>query len=271
VTTPALRTRKKSALRAVTFCRLPLYLAKTEAEPAERSHTVGARAGRASTPEVTTMKPESSTTRARLATAHAKTSESGTEGPQTDASEQTARANAAMLRYANGEDAAFPELYRLLAPRLYRLCRWLCAADASELFQEVFLKIHRARATFVDSGNVFAWSAAIARKTHVDLVRYRARRPETALPSLQLELWPLPGAPSPEAPLLQRELEHEVERELGLLSSNLRVAYHLVKVRGQSYADASAELGAPIDALKQRVHRATQEIRESVTLFLKAS
>jgi RNA polymerase sigma-70 factor (ECF subfamily) len=175
-----------------------------------------------------------------------------------------------MLRYANGDDAAFRELYGLLAPRLYRLCRCLSAADAGELVQEVFLKIHRARATFVDTGSVFAWSAAIARKTHVDLIRYRARRPETTLPSNQLELGPLHSGLSPEAPLLQRELEHEVQRELGLLSDTLRVAYNLVKVRGQSYADASAQLGAPVDAIKQRVHRACEELRAGVTLFVNA-
>jgi RNA polymerase sigma-70 factor (ECF subfamily) len=182
----------------------------------------------------------------------------------------TSRANAAMLRYASGDDAAFRELYALLAPRLYRVCRWLSPADAGELFQEVFLKIHRARASFVDSGSVFSWSAAIARKTHVDLVRYRARRPETALPSDQLELRPSHGALSPEAPLLQRELEREVERELARLSDNLRVAYDIVKVRGQSYADASAQLGAPIDAIKQRVHRACEGIRPGLTLFVQA-
>lgn len=217
------------------------------------------------------MMTENRTTRTDLNAAHSLARQSGSDSTHSQPCGQTARANAAMVRYASGDDAAFPELYRLLAPRLYRLCRWLCGADASELFQEVFLKIHRARASFVDSGNVFAWAAAIARKTHVDLVRYRARRPETALPSIQIELWPMHGAPSPEAPLLQREIEREVERELGRLSNNLRVAYDLVKVRGQSYAAASAELGAPVDAIKQRVHRASEEIRESVTLFLKAS
>jgi RNA polymerase sigma-70 factor (ECF subfamily) len=216
------------------------------------------------------MKPALCTTRTRLS-AHPKTIGNGPQRATDATSGQTARANAAMLRYASGDDSAFPELYRLLAPRLYRLCRWLSTGDASELFQEVFLKIHRARATFVDSGSVFAWSAAIARKTHVDMVRYRARRPETALPSSQLDLRPMCAALSPEAPLLQRELEREVERELGLLSDNLRVAYNLVKVRGQSYAAASVALGAPIDAIKQRVHRASEEIRASVTLFVNAS
>lgn len=191
--------------------------------------------------------------------------------PEAHANEQTARANAAMIRYASGDDGAFPELYRLLAPGLYRLCRWLCAGDAGELFQEVFLKIHRARATFVDSGSVFAWSAAIARKTHVDLVRYRARRPETLLPSHLLDLAPPSRTLSPEAPLLQRDLEREIEHRLGLLSETLRVAYDLVKIRGRSYADASQTLGAPVDAIKQRVHRASVELRASVALFVDAN
>lgn len=217
------------------------------------------------------MELQTRPTRTWVAAACSKPSAKDAPSPRSVAKAQTERANAAMLRYANGDDAAFRELYELIAPRLYRLCHWLSPADAGELFQEVFLKIHRARASFVDSGSVFAWSAAIARKTHVDLVRYRARRPETALPSAQLELRPAHGAPSPEAPLLERELAREVERELGLLSENLRVAYHLVKVNGRSYADASAELGAPIDAIKQRVHRACEEIRASVTLFFQAT
>jgi len=211
------------------------------------------------------------TTRARYIAVHTQPSATVSGRPKSQPSVQTERANAAMIRYANGDDAAFPELYRLLAPSLYRLCRWLSSGDASELFQEVFLKIHRARATFVDSGSVFAWSSAIARKTHVDLVRYRARRPETALPSNLLELAPPSGGSSPEAPLLQRDLEREIERKLGLLSDNLRMAYDLVKIRGQSYADASVTLGAPIDAIKQRVHRATEEIRAGVSLLVNAN
>lgn len=190
--------------------------------------------------------------------------------PRAALDDSTIRANAAMRRYATGDDGAFDELYRLLSPRLYRLCRALSERDAGELFQEVFLKIHRARATFVDTKSVYSWSAAIARKTFIDLVRYRARRPETALPSSQLELRPSLGAPSPEAPLLERELEAELERELGLLSDNLRLAYELVKLRGRSYVDASAELGAPIDAIKQRVHRASEEIKAGVSLFVNA-
>lgn len=216
------------------------------------------------------MEHANGATRAWIAVASTKPSANDTQTPQRQRSEQAVRANAAMLRYAKGDDAAFRELYRLLAPRLQRLCRWLCANEADELFQEVFLKIHRSRAMFVDSGSVFAWAAAIARKTHVDRVRYRARRHESLVPSHQLEHRAQTGAVLPDARLVQRDLQREVEREVGLLSDNLRGAYDLVKIRGLTHAEASAELGAPIDAVKQRVHRASEEIRDSLTLYEQA-
>ena len=48
-----------------------------------------------------------SATRPRLSPAIGQSGPLGSSG-------QTARANAAMLRYAQGDDSAFPELYRLL-------------------------------------------------------------------------------------------------------------------------------------------------------------
>jgi len=55
-----------------------------------------------------------------------------------------------MDRYATGEDAAFAELFRLLAPRLRAFLRRLSASDdiADDLLQETLLRIHHARGSF---------------------------------------------------------------------------------------------------------------------------
>ena len=90
-------------------------------------------------------------------------------------------AGEAMSRYAAGDDRAFDDVYTLLAPRLYRLCICLIGrSEADDLLQEVFLKMHRARASFVPGGSVIAWSFAIARTTSIDRMRHRGRRPEDA-------------------------------------------------------------------------------------------
>jgi hypothetical protein len=50
------------------------------------------------------------------------------------------RLAALMSAYARGEDRVFEELYRLLAPRLFRFCRRLAThrSEADDLLQETF-------------------------------------------------------------------------------------------------------------------------------------
>ena len=171
-------------------------------------------------------------------------------------------ASEAMNRYAAGDDRAFDDVYTLLAPRLYRLCIGLIGrGEADDLLQEVFLKMHRARASFVPGGSVIAWSFAIARTTSIDRMRHRGRRPEDATAHERLELHAAGVSDSPEASSFGRALEDVFERQLGALSESLRAAYVLVKMEGMSCAEAAAVLGATTNAVKQRVHRATEELK----------
>src|SRR5262245_49575512 len=84
-----------------------------------------------------------------------------------------------MRRYAQGENV-FDQLYALMTPRLYRFCQHLARdkPDGDDLFQETFLKLHRARATYLPGANALHWAFAIARSAHIDRLRYRRRRPE---------------------------------------------------------------------------------------------
>jgi RNA polymerase sigma-70 factor (ECF subfamily) len=177
---------------------------------------------------------------------------------------ETTLANALMTRYAHGEEAAFNELYRLLAPRLFRFCVAQCGrCNAEELLQEVFLKMHRTRTSFVDSGGVFAWAFTIARTSHLDRVRYQRRRPETATVHQKLEQHPANDVGRPDKVWYLRALTAEWTRELAQLSETLRAAYVLVKLHGMSCTDAGAALGVSIDTVKQRVHRATLSLKAS--------
>ena len=75
-------------------------------------------------------------------------------------------ASAAMDRYACGDDAAFSELYDLLAPRLssFLLRRTHDAALASDLLQQTFLQMHASRQHFAAGADVMSWAFAIARR-----------------------------------------------------------------------------------------------------------
>jgi len=166
-----------------------------------------------------------------------------------------------MERYALGDDRAFQELYTLLAPRLYRVCTYLAGrSDADEVLQEVFLKIHRARTTFVHGGSVIAWSFAIARTTCLDRLRRQKRRPECRLDEEQLEA-------QASRTRFARSRSHRSHVALALecklrgLSEVLRSAFVLVKVEGLSCAETAKLLGTSVSAIKQRVHRATEALR----------
>src|SRR5690606_34642609 len=83
------------------------------------------------------------------------------------------RSDAAMDRYAQGEDAAFSELYDAIAPRLYAfiLRKVRNTERAEDLVQQTLLKLHCARSRYVPGSCVSPWAFAILRRLHVDQER----------------------------------------------------------------------------------------------------
>src|SRR5215475_860964 len=139
-----------------------------------------------------------------------------------------------MKRYARGEDRVFEQLYRLLAPRVYRFCSRLARnqQEADECFQETLLRIHRARATYLDGSDTLPWAFAIARSVYLDRLRYRRRRPEdlgSANDVAQEERLHADDRYSPEAAVRARDLQELLTLELSRMSEKNRIAYVLVK------------------------------------------
>lgn len=179
------------------------------------------------------------------------------------------RANQLMEEYAAGDEHAFESLYAALAPRLYGFCRRLAvaAAEADDLFQETFLKLHRARATYIAGANVLHWSFAIARSTFLTRLRYRRRRPEqlgvTDDVAAQPDLLPQNHA-TPESEVLAEDLLGVAVHELRRMSDKNRLAYILVKEEGLSIGEAAAILGATPTVVKKRAQRACQQLRTAL-------
>ncbi|MET0342977.1 MAG: RNA polymerase sigma factor [Polyangiales bacterium] len=174
-------------------------------------------------------------------------------------------ASLAMERYAGGDERAFEEVYAQLAPRLHRLCVCLIGrGDADDLMQEVFMKMHRARGSFAVGGSVVAWSFAIARTSSVDRARRRRRRPEDTTEPERIESRAEAEASCPESTASRKVLAALLEARLASLTESVRAAYILVKVDGMSCAEAAEVLGTTSTAVKQRVHRATEELRAAL-------
>jgi RNA polymerase sigma-70 factor (ECF subfamily) len=181
----------------------------------------------------------------------------------------------AMTRYARGESAAFDELYAFLSPRLYPFCIRLTGrkSEADDVFQEAFLKLHCARASYIPGSNVLHWAFAVTRSVYLDRLRKKKRRPEElastddvtfALDAAQMALGKAAPDGSPETQARAGELMKLVHAELGKMSERNRTAYVLLRYEGLSVQEASSVLGASEDAVKQRAHRADEAIREAV-------
>jgi RNA polymerase sigma-70 factor, ECF subfamily len=174
-----------------------------------------------------------------------------------------------MERYARGEDGVFELLYKLAAPRLYRFCLRLTAtrSEADDLLQDTFLRLHRARATYMRGANVLHWAFAIARSAYLDRLRYWRRRPEdlgASNDASENERLHADARYSPEAEARAHEAAEIVKRELSKLSEKNRVAYILLREEGLSVKEAAALLGATADVVKQRAHRAHEHLRNAL-------
>src|SRR5215470_6528671 len=172
-----------------------------------------------------------------------------------------------MRRYAAGDEAAFEPLYRSMGPPLARFCLRLAGveSEACDVFQETFMRIHRARGTFVERSQPLHWAYAIARSVYIDRLRYRRRRPERLGPAQDAsETEVRSDGDDPEQTLRARDAQTVVQQELARMSEKNRVAYILIREEELSVRDAAAILGLTEDAVKKRAHRAYAQLRAAL-------
>jgi RNA polymerase sigma-70 factor (ECF subfamily) len=174
--------------------------------------------------------------------------------------------NAAMDRYADGDDRAFADLYSALAPRLLSYLR-RCAGDpatASDLLQQTMLQLHLTRGRFLRGANVVPWAFAIARRVAIDEAR-RSRRRIGPVPHVFYEGndEPLSSATAEEE-LHAAQLAHTASEELARLPEPQRTVFRLIRIEGLSVREVAQRLGTSANAVKLRAHRAYLALRAAL-------
>jgi RNA polymerase sigma-70 factor (ECF subfamily) len=174
--------------------------------------------------------------------------------------------DAAMDRYARGEDAAFVEVYDRLSPRLFGfLLRYTRdRAKAEDVVQQTMLQMHRNRGRFTPGAEVVPWAFAIARRLLIDTHRRGGR--EVLAPTdddSASQLLVALDAPADQV-AIAKEVAARLAEELAKLPENQRVAFELIKQDGLSVAEAAQVLGTTVAAVKLRAHRAYEALREAL-------
>jgi RNA polymerase sigma-70 factor (ECF subfamily) len=171
-----------------------------------------------------------------------------------------------MERYAAGDDAAFEALYDSLSARLHAYLRRQVPDRhvCDDLLQETFLRMHRARGTFVTGAPVLPWAFAIARRLVLDRVR-RDRHAPAATGDLEADpVSPVEAADRPEQVAEAREVARRLAQALARMPESQRTAFELLKQDGLTLAEAAEVLGVTVTAVKLRAHRAYESIRAAL-------
>lgn len=173
----------------------------------------------------------------------------------------------AMHRYAEGDDSAFADLVRGLTPRLRAFLQRLTSSLdlADDLTQETFLRIYRARGSFVRGGAVVPWSYAIARNcfiSHARAKKSRFLRGTVDVTEIEVATGPEVNAEASVAALQSADI---VAKTLASMPVANREAFVLVRYEGLSVAVAAQLVGISDGALKLRAFRAYEMLRAALS------
>ncbi len=138
--------------------------------------------------------------------------------------------------------------------------------DAEDALIEALLAAYRALDTLRDETHFRAWLAQIARRVCV-----RIRKKDSLLPLMsfsEMELKGMPEMPSedlaPEEKVARGDLHECVTHAVSKLPDIYREVYMLREIQGIQAPEVSEKLGLSIPAIKSRLHRARQIVRETL-------
>ena len=173
-----------------------------------------------------------------------------------------------LLAYASGDASAFDTLYARHKGGVYRFILRQCvhAGVADELFQDVWMNVIRARASYTPSAKFTTWLYRIAHNRLIDHWRATGRvELVTAAPDDDGEdpLDAIPGAHSdePEARAGARELSARLHAALATLPAAQREAFLLHQEGGLELTEIAELTGVGPETVKSRIRYALAKLR----------
>ncbi len=166
------------------------------------------------------------------------------------------------------------EVFHEYAPRVYNLARRMLSsdADAEDVTQDVLLQVVRKLPSFRGESAFPTWlhrvtvNAALAhRRKGAVRDEHRSRAPldiilEEQPPSGPVRRWSV----GPEEAALDREAQQLIEHAIAELPEEYRDVFVLSDVEGVPNAEIGEMLGLSLPAVKSRLHRARQKLRDAL-------
>lgn len=168
-----------------------------------------------------------------------------------------------LCKTANGDKAAFADLYNITSGQLYAVALKLLKRPelADEAIQDAYIKIwHNAGSYQRGKGTVLTWMVSIARYRALDLMRYHNVRNEVPLEEEPPNLAEAP--PSVQLNAEQAKLSACLEE----LDGPQRQAIHLAYINGLSHQEVVGHLSSPLGTIKSWIRRGLQSLQRCLSL-----
>jgi len=180
-------------------------------------------------------------------------------------------------RLQANEDAAYDELVRTYSAAIYQVAYRMLGdpADASDVVQEIFLKVFKNIGGFKAEAALKTWIFRIAFSEILNRLRWWKRRHRYATVSLDEEGNGKPGSdiavhsgPTPEEILQFKEREAAIQHALRKLSGEHRSIIVMRDIEGFSYNEIADVLGISMGTVKSRLARARADLKKSLMRYL---
>ncbi|MCS7008384.1 MAG: sigma-70 family RNA polymerase sigma factor [Chthoniobacterales bacterium] len=177
-----------------------------------------------------------------------------------------------MLRTANGDGEAFRELverhHGLVRSVAYRM--GLPAVDVDDAAQQVFLRVWRAAQNYRPASTFTSWLLAIVRNVLRNYVRDWRNSPFGNLDvnDVYKENPTFIDQSCPDEELEKKEIGELVRSAIAELPENQRLALVLHRLEGLPQEVVADVLGVSVQAVKNLVHRAKENLRRKLAPLL---
>jgi RNA polymerase sigma-70 factor, ECF subfamily len=165
-----------------------------------------------------------------------------------------------VARVLNGERDAFEILVRRHQAFLFRRARWmgLDADTAADIVQDALIKAYQNLSTCREPDRFGFWVGKILRNQCLDFLKSAARRSVPLSPLLAANYG------NPEVEEQRSTLRNRLMAALALLPLEQREAFLMKHGEGLSYDEMAELTNVSVSAMKMRVHRATELLREQL-------
>ena len=178
-----------------------------------------------------------------------------------------------MRLVADGDTTAFEQLVErhqaLVAGTVARMLS--SNSDVEDIAQQVFIRVWKSAGRYVARAKFTTWLLKITRNLVFNEMRRAKRHPRVPV-QIEPESEEMPlkdeATATPDATLLQAELQRAIETAITLLPETQRMALVLRRYDELSYEEISDVLDLSVPAVKSLLFRARTELRERLRDYL---